>query len=112
MNWTTIYIKGKAGFEAEVLRHLQKSDISFLPGSDHMEDGIELYWINETTSFRDFKKAITAKTIFKYRLYFFFELENEREKRNALRFTPKEKALVKKMRDWQKAYNRELNTIA
>jgi hypothetical protein len=111
MNWITIYVRGKEGFELEVLRHLQKSDISFLPGSDHVE-GIGLYWVNEATPIRDFKKAIGAKTIFKYRLDFFFELDKNRERRSATRFTPKEAALVKKMSEWQLAHNRELSTIS
>jgi hypothetical protein len=106
MNWITIYIRGKAGFELEVLRNLEKSDISFLPGSDHVE-GIALYWVQDITLFRDFKKAIGAKTIFKYRLQFSFELEKAREKRNTARFTAKEVALVKKMSDWQLAYSRK-----
>jgi hypothetical protein len=111
MNWTTMYIRGKAGFELEVLRHLEKSEISFLPGSDHVE-GIALYWVQDTTPFRDFKKAIGAKTIFKYRLQFSFELEKAREKRNVACFTAKEAAMVKKMSEWQLAHNREVSTIS
>jgi hypothetical protein len=114
MSWTTIYIKGNTGFEPEVLRHLEKSGFSFLPGSDQLEKGITLYWINAASQLRDFKKAISAKTIFKYRLHFFFELEKAREEKagRLMHLTPNEEALVKKMNEWQEAYNRELRHSA
>jgi hypothetical protein len=96
-----------------VLRHLEKSGFSFLPGTDHVEDGVSLYWINDALQLRGFKKAITAKTIFKHRLRFFFELEKAQEKSGrSMRLTPKEEAMVKKMSEWQEAYNRELRHSA
>ncbi len=113
MSWTTIYIKGNTGFEPEVLRHLEKSGFSFLPGSDQVGQDITLYWINDASQLRDFKKAISAKTIFKYRLRFFFELEKAQEKLSrTLHFTAKEEAMVKKMSEWQEAYNKELRHSA
>lgn len=113
MSWTTVYIKGNTGFETEVLRHLEKSGFSFLPGTDYVEDGISLYWINDASQLRDFKKAINAKTIFKYRLRFFFDLDKAREKAGrSMRLTPKEEAMVKKMSEWQEAYNRDLRHSA
>jgi hypothetical protein len=114
MSWTTVYIKGSNDFESEVLRHLEKSGFSFLPGTDHIEEGISLYWINDVSQLRDFKKAINAKTIFKYRLRFFFELEKAQEQKasRTMHLTPKEEAMVKKMSEWQEAYNRELRHSA
>jgi hypothetical protein len=114
MSWTTIYIKGNTGFESEVLHHLEKSGFSFLPGSDEVEHGLSLYWINHISQLRDFKKAIGAKTIFKYRLRFFSDLEKAQEENanRSTRLTPKEEAMVKKMSEWQRAYNRELRHSA
>jgi hypothetical protein len=114
MSWTTIYIKGNDDFESEVLRHLEKSGFSFLSGSDQVGQGISLYWINDTSQLRDFKKAISSKTIFKYRLRFFFDLEKAQEEKSgrSMRLTPKEEAMVKKMSEWQEAYNRELRHSA
>jgi hypothetical protein len=113
MSWVTIYIKGKDGFEKEVLHRLEKSGISFLPGTEEVEKSISLYWINDLTELRSFKKAIGAKLVFEYRLRFFSSLEELHRSINVnLPFTPKEEALVKKMSEWQIAYNRELRNSA
>ena len=113
MSWATIYIKGREGFEKEVLHKLERSGFSFLPGSEEVEKNISLYWINDQSSLRAFKKAITSKVIFQYRLRFFNSLEDlHRSNSINLKLTPKEEALVKKMSDWQIAYNRELRNSA
>ena len=41
-----------------------------MPGYTN-ETGLILFWVDEASSLRSFKKAIGAKTIFKYRLRFF-----------------------------------------
>ncbi len=113
MSWATIYIKGKEGFEKEVRHKLERSGFSFLPGSEEVEKNVSLYWINDQSSLRAFKKAITAKVIFQYRLLFFTSLEDlHRSNSVNLKLTPKEEALIKKMSDWQLAYNRELRNSA
>lgn len=113
MSWATIYIKGKEGFEKEVLHKLERSGFSFLPGSEEVEKNVSLYWINDQSSLRAFKKAITAKIIFEYRLRFFTSLEDLHRSHSVnLKLTPKEEALIKKMSDWQIAYNRELRNSA
>lgn len=114
MSWITIYIKGTSGFEKEVTHRLDRSGFSFLPGSEEIEENVTLYWINDPSSLRAFKKAISAKTIFEYRLRFFTSLEelHVNDKKVKPSFTPKEEALVKKMSDWQNAYNRELRHSA
>jgi len=112
MSWTTIYIKGTKGFEPEVLRHVEKSGFSFLPGSN-MDNGFSLYWINDRSQLREFKKAITAKTIFKYRLRFSTDMvATQEEDRTISALTANEKAMVEKMSGWQEAYNRELRHSA
>ncbi|MCA4896514.1 MAG: hypothetical protein ING84_16055 [Cytophagales bacterium] len=110
MSWTTVYVKGNVGFEGEVIRHLEKSGFSFLPGSGS-ENEFSLFWINDRAQLREFKKAITAKTIFKYRLRFYPDMAAAQNS-NAGDFTASEEALVKEMRDWQKAYNQELRNSA
>jgi hypothetical protein len=112
MSWTTIYIKGTKGFEPEVLRHLEKSGFSFLPGSN-MDNGFSLYWINDRSQLREFKKAISAKTIFKYRLRFYTDMvAGQEEDRTMAILTANEKEMVKKMSEWQQAYNSELRHSA
>ncbi len=114
MSWITIYIKGNTGFESEVLHQVEKSGFSFLPGTDQIELGMALYWINDVSHLRDFKLAIGAKTVFKYRLRFFIDLAKAQEESadQLPGLTAKEEAMVKKMSEWQSAYNRELRHSA
>lgn len=76
MGWSTLYAHGNPGFEQEVLDQLEHSNIGFMPGSMSGEENIALYWVDEHTNVRDFKKAIGSKTVFKYRLRFFDSLES------------------------------------
>jgi hypothetical protein len=110
MNWITIYISGKPGFEKEVTDNLEGSDFAFMPGS--LEDnGLALYWINEHADLRDFKKAIGSKTVFKYRLHFYSSVEEFVESQNNnVRinfFTKEEQALIRKMSSLEKVRNSE-----
>jgi len=107
MNWITIYISGKPGFEKEVSDNLEGSDFAFMPGSlEH--NGLALYWINEYADLRDFKKAIGSKTVFKYRLRFYSSVEEFVESQNNVRinyFTKEEQALIRKMSSLEKVRN-------
>lgn len=105
MGWVTLYISGKPDFEQEVLHRLGQSGFSFLPGSSD-EAELALYWVNDSAKLRDFKKAIGAKTIFKYRLQFYISVEayhTELNKtKNGSNFTTHEKAMIRKMKAWEK----------
>ncbi len=74
MNWTTLYIQGKPGFDSEVLKNLENSKTNYLHGTS-LESGVCLYWIDEKANLRDFKMAIGGKVIFKYRLQFYSTIE-------------------------------------
>ncbi len=106
MGWVTVYMAGKPDFEQEVLHHLGRSGFAFLPGSSD-EGDLALYWVNDTAKLRDFKKAIGAKTIFKYRLLFFASVESfhesQKKSENMDPFDPHEKAMIRKMKVWEKA---------
>jgi hypothetical protein len=107
MNWITIYISGKPGFEKEVAGNLEGSDFAFMPGSPE-DNGLALYWINEFSDLRDFKKAIGSKTVFKYRLHFYASVEEFVESQNNVRinfFTKEEQALIRKMSALDKVRN-------
>lgn len=105
MGWVTLYISGKPDFEQEVLHHLGRSGFAFLPGSSDESD-LTLYWVNDTAKIHAFKKAIGAKTIFKYRLRFYTSVEvfhEEHDKtKNVNNFTTHEKAMIRKMKTWEK----------
>ena len=74
MNWTTLYIEGKTGFDSEVLKNLEHSSFTFMHGTS-LESGVCLYWVDEKAKIRDFKMAIGSKTVFKYRLRFYTSIE-------------------------------------
>ncbi len=102
MGWKTIYITGRTGFDKDVQNHLEDSAIPFMPGSVD-ENSLFLYWIDESVSLRNFKKAIGAKTVLKYRLKFFISIEDfhSKEERTA-NFTADEEAWITKMTEWEK----------
>jgi hypothetical protein len=101
MIWSTVYIKGKEGFEREVIHQLEKSGFSFLPGTE--EQGLSLFWVDHLAKLREFKMAIGSKTIFTYRLRFFLSIEEAEEKSYARNsFTLDEEKKVKKMEEWER----------
>jgi hypothetical protein len=105
MGWTTIYISGKEGFEQEVLKSLRHADIDYMPGSLGVQGGPSLFWLPESLPLREFKKAIGAKTVFRYRLQFFSSLE-ELEKsldQRSERLSPREEAMIREMNAWQES---------
>ena len=78
MNWKTIYITGRPKFQAEVRRRLSHSNLSFMPGYvDNTTATVtnDLYWLNKHTELREMKEAIGSKTVWKYRLKFYANLE-------------------------------------
>jgi hypothetical protein len=107
MGWIQIFIHGKAGCGPEILRQMEHSDITFMPGTIEGEANIGLYWVDEKTTIRAFKEAIGSKTIFKYRLRFFSSLEmlNEfyDEKRNES-LSPQEEAMIRTMSQEETRY--------
>lgn len=76
MNWNTIYIRGRYDFREDVNRRLEHSRLRVMPGSlGTSEEAAEMYWVAEHTSLKEFKKAIGARMIWKYRLRFYTCLE-------------------------------------
>lgn len=101
MNWNTIYITANADFWEDVNEKLSGSDVHHMVGSmEHLPDGTcrGLYWLAETESVDNFKHAIGAKLIWKYRLRFEAEQEttDTKNKNSALkeRFTERERSLI------------------
>lgn len=99
MEWSMVYISGKPGFVEEVMKNLEGSRFPSMPGTSE-NDSLTLFWIDERSSLRDFKKAIGSKTIFKYRLHFYPSLEKYYESirnKKEYTFTHQEKELIYKM---------------
>lgn len=85
MNWKTIYLKGKGDFKEDVRKKLDQSGLAFMPGYMEGTGRHDLYWLDETHTLRDFKKAITGKVIWKYRLRFYDTLESFVESNHTLK---------------------------
>src|SRR5688572_25577322 len=100
MSWKTIYIVGRKGFYDEVLKNLEKSGIDFMSGYNTRDaaETHELFWIPERMALRKFKESISARTIFKYRLKFFRELEDFIDTLHDAGFTEEEQKRVDRMR--------------
>ena len=77
MNWTTLYITGKADFRDDVHRKLEASPLDFMPGYiESTGNGVhDLVWVSEKAALREIKEAIGSKLIWKYRLRFYANLE-------------------------------------
>lgn len=100
MGWKTIYIHGNTGCGPDIMRQMEHSNIIHMPGTIVGEDNIGLYWVDEKTDLRAFKKAIGSKTIFKHRLRFFSSLEKLNEFYDGSpdeSFTPQEEAMIHTM---------------
>jgi len=74
----TIYIVGNPGFAA--LHHKRLDDNSkFLRGQvtvEIPEKEVQLLWVHKRSALKELKKAIGADLIWKYRLRFYFNLED------------------------------------
>lgn len=104
MSWKTIYVKGREGFHDDVVKNLDRSGLEFMAGytSGESIDSYELFWIPEAMDIRDFKAAIGAKTVFRYRLRFHTSLESFIQKDNEA-FTEEDMNKIERMRQSDKA---------
>jgi hypothetical protein len=78
MNWSTIYITGRPGFQQELRRKLEHADLECMPGyvdNSTADVSHDLYWLDEKTDLRELKEAIGSKLVWKYRLHFYASLE-------------------------------------
>jgi hypothetical protein len=102
MNWNTIYITGKTDFWEDVKDELSGAKVKHIVGSvEHLPEGSRgLYWLGEKENLEDFKRAIGAKLIWKYRLRFQLDAEitNSSTRSTRDRFTERERSLIQKMR--------------
>jgi hypothetical protein len=102
MAWKTLYVTGRAGFDAAILHYLERSDIHFLTGSFNAHDTY-LFWVTNHFVLQDLKKAIGGKVIFKYRMRFFFEVDAFLSSRDmgkqGHRFTTDQEAMFRDLND-------------
>lgn len=100
MRWTTIYIAGKPGFAEDVVKELEQSGVPFMQGTPEAED-LYIFWKDDATDLGTFKRAIGAKTVFKYRLRFFGNRDEYLKQKEVLpsdtRLGPREEALLREV---------------
>lgn len=105
MNWNTIYITGKPGFQQELRRKLEHTDLECMPGyvdNSTADVSHDLYWLDEKTEIRELKEAIGSKMVWKFRLRFYVSLESfleAQEKRKSTALTKDELELMAHMRE-------------
>ena len=106
MNWTTIYITGRSGFQEEVRKKLENSNLDFMPGYvDNSTATVthDLYWLNDHTQLREMKEAVGSKLVWKFRLKFYASLEaflqSQDDKAKANELTQDDLDLMAHMRD-------------
>ncbi len=95
----TIYIVGNPGFVELHHKHLDDSS-KFLRGHVTVEihgKEVQLFWVHNRSELKELKKAIGADLIWKYRLRFYFELDNLSTQQNQNEWSADEKALMKKV---------------
>jgi hypothetical protein len=60
MNWTTLYISGRPGFERELQSKLERSDLPIMNGAAGLPSGTWLCWVDEQVPLRSVKQALGA----------------------------------------------------
>ena len=96
---TTIYIKGINKYKSKLRKALYKSSLiegdHYIEGNSGNNDYI-LYWITSRITIKEFKKAIGANIIWKYRLRFYKTPDEINKKTCSTEFSEEEKNLILK----------------
>lgn len=109
MSWSTVYIRGRAGFQKVVI---SKLDTSWLQGSPETVGNLLMFWLPGNITLRDLKIAIGSKLILKYRLQFIINLNNYLlpEKDISTEFSASEKDMIDKMNRLDNEQQNPINT--
>ena len=96
----TIYIVGNPGF-VELHRKRLDDSSRFLRGQvtvEIPEKEVQLFWVHDKSELKKLKKAIGSELIWKYRLRFYFELEEFTDQpEEKVELSADEKKLMKKV---------------
>lgn len=101
MGWTTVYVNGRAGFGEAILPELHRT---WLRGTVEHDLNLIMFWLNEDAGIHELKKAIGSKTVFKYRLRFFTNLDEylkSEAAKNYSGFSVHEVKLIAHMEEWE-----------
>lgn len=96
-----VYIIGNPGFVELVNKELHDNAL-FIRGQAAVEipeKEVQLYWISNRKALHEFKRAIGADLVWKYRLNFFFDIEKftKETSPNEEEWSADERALMKRV---------------
>ena len=95
-----VYIVGNPGF-VEILNKELHDNSLYIRGQATVEvpeKEVQLYWISSRKKLREFKRAVGADLVWKYRLNFYFDLDKfTQESDQSDEWSADEKALMKKV---------------
>ncbi|MBS1951576.1 MAG: hypothetical protein OJF59_001250 [Cytophagales bacterium] len=94
----TIYVVGNPGFLELHRKHLDDNS-KFLRGHVSVQvpgKEVQLFWIHSKKGLKEFKRAIGADLIWKYRLRFYFDMEEFTPKEEKSELNADEKILMRK----------------
>jgi len=96
----TIYIVGNPGFIEPLNKELHDNE-KYLRGQATVEvpdKQVQLYWVSNRNMLNEFKRAVGADLVWKYRLNFYFDLEKFTQQQDeGSEWSAEEKALMKKI---------------
>jgi hypothetical protein len=96
-----VYIIGNPGFTQLLNKELHDNAL-YIRGQATVEvpdKEVQLYWISNRTKLGDFKRAVGADLVWKYRLNFYFDLEKFTQGSDQTEeWSADEKALMKKVK--------------
>jgi hypothetical protein len=95
-----VYIIGNPGFVELLNKELHDNSL-YIRGQASVEvpdKEVQLYWINNKKKLHEFKRAVGADLVWKFRLHFYFDLEKfTQEPDESDEWSADEKALMKKV---------------
>ena len=95
-----VYIIGNPGFTELLNKELHDNSL-YIRGQatvDMPDKEVQLYWIPSRKGLREFKRAVGANLVWKYRLNFYFDLEKFiHEPEQSEEWNADEKALMRKV---------------
>ena len=95
-----VYIIGNPGFVELLNKELHDNSL-YIRGQAAVEvpgKEVQLFWISNKKKLREFKRAVGADLVWKYRLNFYFDLETlTQEPDQTDEWSADEKALMKKV---------------
>jgi hypothetical protein len=101
MSWIPVYIRGKTGYQTEVLTKLKERWMAGNPA----DIDLLMFWLPVAVLLRSLKIAIGSSLILKYRLHFLTDLNENLafDKKQSGELSAMENEMVNRMVEWDSA---------